>query len=340
MSHSADLARANQLIVAGHHRPALDLLQSAIGHRPDDPMVLCLVARACLGLGLNRSALESASHAVTVAPDDDLPLRLVARANSRMGRSSEAIAAARQAIAVAPDNWLTHHELAVVRWTTNRLTDEALESAEQAVRLAPDEPEAYRLAGFVNAALGHDRAAQACFRRTLALDPHDAVARHELARVDFKRGRNFAAADGFSNAVALDPRLQVGVDNLDLIVGRFVRLCYWLVCAAAVAEPLLAQRLIVLTVVSVLLAAIAGYCWMRTRHRIGRYLAGLIRQPGRLLQMAGLTGLALLLLWLDVLIRDPSHRLMIVAAIVLVVARSTRSLWLEERMASRRRSQD
>lgn len=325
---------ASTLLDMSRNREAMTELSTYLAAHPDDVTALCLSARALIGLGQHSRALEFAQRAATLAPGIDWPLRLVSIAHARLGNGREAVYFAEQSVRVDPTEWRTHYQVAQARLMTDRVTHVASTAIDEAVRLAPDEPEVHRAAGFVNARLGNRKAAEAAFRRALSLDPSDAVARHELARLSLQRGRLVAAADGFANAVALDPSMDTGVHNLDVLTTRSVRYLHYATFGATVLAGGLARgAVIVAAVVSVACVGTGLWLWRRLGRQLGRYVRRLPRRAPKLVAWAVLLLVCLSLTWLTALV---SHRFLLLAIALLWVGVFLGRSWNHDLARNRR----
>ncbi len=292
------LRAAEAWLAADRPAEAMAALAPYLASTPDDPRALCLAACAQLGLERSYDALSSAKRASVLDPEDEWPLRLVSVACGRLGRSTEAIAAAKAAVRVAPDEWRAHLQVGQARLVTGRLTEEAWDALTEAVRLAPDEPGVHRTRGLIASGLDRRRDAEAAFREALRLDPRDAVSRHELARLTVRRGGLAAATAGFSNAVALDPELQVGVRNLELVTARVVRVGYACAIAGTVAVLFVRPRPLAAAIATAVALIGVAWFWRRTGGSADRFLRSLPARSPWLVTFAALTSLAWALLWL------------------------------------------
>ncbi len=88
-------------------------------------------------------------------------------------------------------------------WGTH--LDEALDSAERAVDLAPRSPEARRALAIVQAARGDLKAAVRAYRNAAALAPRSPVLKAELGQVLADAGESEEAIEAFRGALALAP---------------------------------------------------------------------------------------------------------------------------------------
>lgn len=296
----AELRRARALIDAGQHDAGRRILASHLASEPDDVAALCLAARSLLESGRPQEAHDTASRALTVHPDDGA-LRTAALALVDLGKYTEALLPAARAVQLHPGSWPNHYVLALCRHRGGDNGRLALDGVHHALRLAPDEPALHRLAGAILSARGDRDHAYASFRRALQIDPTDAVARHEIGRLAYQRGSLAAAADAFGSAVALDPRLSVGVRNLRLVV---IRLLQWLAAilflATRLVHTLEPPPLIVPAVVTAVV--VGGGLWFgrRAGRRLWPFLRSMWRTAPIVVAAALFCVVAYLLLWLPV----------------------------------------
>jgi len=238
---NADLARVRALCDLKRYDDAAGLARRAVGLDGANAYAWCLLAQAELGRGDHQAALAAASGARSLQPEGEWPHRLVAYALDRLGRHDEAVRSAREAVRLEPHAWQAHVTLA--RLLSNMRSDgaEALRSAERAVALAPHETQAHLTYALVSGASGRHDEAEAAVQRALELDPQDAAAHNELARLHLRRARFgradrlASAATTFANAVQLDPHETVVRTNLDTVLYAFLRRTSWYVLLVAVA---------------------------------------------------------------------------------------------------------
>ena len=227
------LERAQALVALGRSEEAVSMLHQLIASEPEIAPAWCLLAQAQGGVGDAQAALAAAERATALAPENDWPHRLRSAALQQLGDLDGAIAAAREAVAADPDNWRTHRRLAICMIVAKRDAGDALQAAERAVALAPNEPSAHHTLGAAHEMRGNHDEADRCFRQALALDPqyspaHDALAHRQLAASGFGRAGNLAAAaTGFRDAVRADPRADDSATNVERVLQVFIaRLSY------------------------------------------------------------------------------------------------------------------
>ncbi|MEZ0580594.1 tetratricopeptide repeat protein [Nocardioides sp. MH1] len=218
--------RISRLLEVGRFADARSELQAAIARDPDTAELHGLLARALLGLGDAPGALAAASRLVKLAPDDEWGHRLRSIALVRADRPQEALAAAAEAVRRAPFSWQAHMQRAQAGVDAAGHLHDALQAAQRAVELAPDQPDAHNVLGLVHAKEGEDELARAAYLRALELAPGHSAARNNLAVLDggLRLGRQ---TRGFLAALRADPQSQVVHDNLDAFLpALFVRV--WL----------------------------------------------------------------------------------------------------------------
>jgi len=128
---------------------------------------------------------------------------------------------------LAPDEWRAYICLAQAELATEAdflaqpLTREeyfhaAERAAANAIRLAPDEPDAHFTAGQVSYAQRKWKAARAHQERVLALDPAHSGALNELGRISLRRGASPRAARHFTQAARSAPGVSTYGRNAEI----------------------------------------------------------------------------------------------------------------------------
>jgi tetratricopeptide (TPR) repeat protein len=217
----------------------LAVVSPYVSTHPDDAKGWVLMARAHLGLEDLNAALNAARRASAADPESASGHQLASLVLSRQQDHLPALREAQEAARLAPNWWGSMNRLAMAHvmapWTTD--FTEAREAAARAIELAPMEPHAHVTAGSVELAAANLRGAKAAFERALELDPQDAVAHHELARLQLRSSGGLArAATGFATAIRAAPgdsSSKVSRRNLDLVVRIFLgRAAYLLFIAS------------------------------------------------------------------------------------------------------------
>ncbi len=128
----------------GEMEPALDALDRALELQPEDRFLLLDRAVACLRLKRFEEALEALERVLTKAPDDREVLLHRADALKGLKQPVEALGAFEKLLAL-PDLSLQHrlkalHGKATLQFQLNR-REESLATVEQALALAPNDPD-------------------------------------------------------------------------------------------------------------------------------------------------------------------------------------------------------
>ena len=141
-----------------------------------------------------------------------------------------AISAYQEAVAADPDFALAWARLAYAYvWTTSfvpsadihAMAEKSKQAFGKALALNPNLPEAHVAAGFYHEwAENDDVAAQAEFKRALALNPRDANAQLALADTEYHLGHLDDANAAYERAVNLDPRNVLALQGLAWLEGE------------------------------------------------------------------------------------------------------------------------
>lgn len=218
---------------------AADLLGPVLAAEPGNVRALVLMTHAQIALKHPELAHEAAQQAVRAQPESAEALGALSRALTALNRHDEAVEVARRAAELEPANAYRHNRLAWALLGDGRRGVEAEHTARTAVRLDPQEADFRITYAMVMKQLGKtDRARQALLD-ALAIEPDNAVARHELATIDvvhrnpFALGRLARGASGLAGALRADPRQQASKFMLDVALRRF--LAYTTVLLAVLA---------------------------------------------------------------------------------------------------------
>ncbi|MEN0083377.1 MAG: tetratricopeptide repeat protein [Leifsonia sp.] len=249
--------RATLYLDAKRAEDAVAILGRHLASEPDDVKALCIMGRALCETGETEEAVRSTRRAVSLAPSDEWAWRVLALAFASNGDHTEAREAAERAIEIAPDAWRTHLQRAVVDLRAGKADFATQTAALRAVELAPGEAQTHYILG--NAALARRSwdAADAAYRRALAIDPQLEAARNNLAVVALRRGDNGTASAGFVDILAQNPGSVTARRNV----------------LAAVANTIWRARFIVCFVVPIVALCELGWRWsppgQRTVSHIG-----------------------------------------------------------------------
>lgn len=224
------IVRIRTLIEAGRHEEARVKLESVLASEPGDGGLWCLYALCLCRLDRPAEALQAAGRAAALEPDEEWPHRLASIALCSLQDYPRAAEAARAAVRLEPGLWQTHAQLALALHEVKNVDamNEAWQSADHAVSLAPDEAETHFVMGVVAQERGAVQVAESAYRRVLALDPAHAAAMNNLGLLQLKRGRLHEAAEGFTSSLRNDPNLGVARANVDAVGWRLMTIAYYI----------------------------------------------------------------------------------------------------------------
>lgn len=262
MSDDGGIARARALLAAGRPREAAELLRILLAGEPSAP-AWCLLSAAELRLEHPDEALEAAQRAAALAPEYEWPHRLISVARIRRGEIADGIRSARQAVGLGPGTAATHAQLAVALSGGGlRERRQAAAAANEALRLAPHDPEIRLMVG--NAALKRHahREAEEHFLHVLEMRPDHPAALNNLSLARLRRGRFVSAASGFGGAAAIDPAADLHRRNLDATLGRAMSIAFPALACVALLDRV--DRMAGVVVLALPLAAVAYVARART----------------------------------------------------------------------------
>jgi tetratricopeptide (TPR) repeat protein len=174
------LVRATRLSDEGRPRAAIAVLSSALEVDPDHAAAWCRLSAAYLDIGEARESLDAAKRAMTLG-EPAWAHRLASLALVELGRHDEAVVSAAEAVRRAPDDWRGLVTLAEALLTTE--PEQALRAARRAVELAPTESRPHEVLGDA-AMLAHDwMLAETAYRDALRCDPSNRDVAAKLERV-------------------------------------------------------------------------------------------------------------------------------------------------------------
>ncbi len=187
------ISRGKELINAGAHQAAIDLLLDGVAFFPDKPELYNSLGSAYAGVRQFQKAIDEYTKALRINPAFTLAkVNMASCYNNRGVRYAEA------------DQW-----------------DAAVKSYNQALRLTPDMAEAEKnlAAAYWNQASnlsksGRDREAIIAYKRFLKREPGSKEAHNNIGTAYFRMGNYQAAIGAFKNALRTDPGDEGLKDNL------------------------------------------------------------------------------------------------------------------------------
>ncbi|HEX9668673.1 MAG TPA: tetratricopeptide repeat protein [Thermoanaerobaculia bacterium] len=232
---SGAVARAygRMLVAAARHAEAVPLLERATQLLPNDTQAWQNYGQALTGAGRREDAqraftrfselaaqAQAAATAAAAVPNlpDEPGLRQALKL-MELGHYEKALEMTQQEVARAPgDLWprvLTIRNLLLL----HRL-DEALQVAQDTLRLAPDNPDAVYQRGVIYLAQRKLAEAEADFRRALQLSPSYVPALNDLAVVLMARGAMAEAKGLLEKVLAIKPDDAVAARNLQALKAK------------------------------------------------------------------------------------------------------------------------
>jgi tetratricopeptide (TPR) repeat protein len=272
MSEGSDpadaVALASALVSASRWDAALAIIGPALAADPENRVLLALLLRCLRALGRPTQAVDAAQRLLMAAPNDPYSFRLATLVLLDVGWVDEAIGLAARAVALDPNNSANHLALARAWAQSPRRgsVERALESAREAVLLAPNSPDAQVQIGAALAAQGDADAARLAYLEALRLAPGHPAALNNLAVLDLRSGNSTGAAKQLAAALAADPQDSAARRNLDAAAIRVLRRMMWwtllapipALVAAAAGAPLLTVLLAGVVMVS---PGVVGWRW-------------------------------------------------------------------------------
>lgn len=179
-SIDAVLVRAARLSDEGRPRAAIAVLEAALEVDPGHAVAWCRLSAAYLDIGEARESLDAAKRAMTLG-EPAWAHRLASLALMELDRHDEAVVSAGEAVRRAPDDWRNLVTLSEV--LAHKEPEQALRAARSAVEHAPEEPRTHEVLGDA-AMLAHDwMLAEHAYQDALRLDPSNQDVAAKLKRV-------------------------------------------------------------------------------------------------------------------------------------------------------------
>jgi Flp pilus assembly protein TadD len=283
LTRGAPAQAALRLINAGRADDALAVLGRFLAEHPTDVTALGLVSLAHLRVRRWSEALAAADQAIGLDPGYVPGWQRRGIALIELDRMAEAQDAAVEYLRLAPDQWHAHYTMARVLRSVRGRRQAALWHARRAVELAPDDADAHNLLGVVYRGVEDRVSAERAYRTALAIDPAHALARSNLALLTLGRAGTEEVLAGLREAAASDPQQDAIHRNMALVAvlgaARHATwlslaglLVVWFVLALAEGPGALVARLVVLGLIVVAWAVLAGW-WLS---RLRPYLRSLV----------------------------------------------------------------
>ena len=216
------LLRAHHLLDVGRPRDAAAAIAERLAEVPDDADALALMAIAKLEDRDVQGAIEQAEAAVGAGPDEVFGWIALGHARLAANRNKDALEAAQNAVRLAPGEARTHGLLAAVhadgkRWQL------ALDAADEGLACDPENDQCTNLRAMALRQLGRRDEADLAGREQLRRTPDDAVAHANQGWTALHGGDRDRAAEHFREALRLDPSLEWARNGLreTLLAGHW-----------------------------------------------------------------------------------------------------------------------
>jgi tetratricopeptide (TPR) repeat protein len=202
---------------------ALQVCQTALAAKPDDPPLLSLLASLQRAAGNRVAAAASARRQVELLPNDSDGWQQLAVILVQQQQGEDAAEALRRAAELDPQNAQRVYERGQILRSMDR-SEEAIRESQHALALQAHFSLAWIGLGEVYEKMGRHDTAGDCFRTALAHNAYRGEAA-ELARFCQNRGWLEAARTNFNQAILEDPadaltQLEAGQNEWQL--GRYV----------------------------------------------------------------------------------------------------------------------
>ncbi|MFF3765190.1 tetratricopeptide repeat protein [Streptomyces sp. NPDC001922] len=250
MSTDQAVERAEALVSFQRYEEARELLARRVAEAPDDVTAWTELARCHHKSGSPQEGLAATGEALRQDPENVNALLLHGQLLVAGGVGiDKAVETLREAVRVRPQFWgcwsmladyvlrqaiihrartngqndLTHEDVAAV-------AGEAVELAEEAIRLAPEEVRPYEVRRFIADLTGDDTALHEMDRAILRIDPthSEALSSHTRKAVQAPGVRASEAADALADALGVTPDSAAMAADLDAATYRLLRGTRWL----------------------------------------------------------------------------------------------------------------
>ncbi|MBX7448555.1 hypothetical protein GR927_11200 [Mycolicibacterium sp. 3033] len=200
-----------------------------------DVAMLTQSAAASLGVRDYGGAASAAWAVLTVEPSNEHAMRLYTLALHGQGRGADALSMAWRLVTEHPRSALAHYTYASLLHES-RQDQQASAVVDEALRLDPTNPDALVLRGDIFRTMWGAKAAEQQYLQALRIEPHHAVATHNLAVSRLRWGTLTQAVRGLLVADNVNSALRpMVIDNIGLAMARVLRMATASVVFLAVA---------------------------------------------------------------------------------------------------------
>ncbi len=182
---------------------AVSAYRSALKRDPAHFWSLCGLGAELTAVGKLRPATVALEQAREVDPTAGAPVNLLGRVAELQGKTPQAEAFYREAVKLSPEHVIAHVNLGVLLVGIGRF-DDAIETLDAAVDLAPRSTTAWLGLGMARSAAGHGEAAIAAFQNATAFDADSVLALNLLANAYIHLDRHDEAKTAILSALQID----------------------------------------------------------------------------------------------------------------------------------------
>lgn len=218
-----------------HYERAEEVLRTALAANPEQPGLLTLFANVRLQQDDYATAEASVLAALKVAPHNEYALRVYSRVLEESDRLDEAVDVARRAAERYPLSTYSLGNYARLLDAAGREKD-ALPVVEDALQLAPHDPELLTLRGDILIMHLEIAKAEADYRAALSVDPEHVDALAGIGKLRLVMFRRWSAIDQFLGVARIDPADSgQALDAIGQVLKRVLRRATWFALIVALA---------------------------------------------------------------------------------------------------------
>ncbi len=211
----AHVNRGRVLLALGPEKAkkALKAFERALSLSPDDLRILHDKAQALHILGRSQDELECYKRITESLTDEPAVWVRKGDIELELGRFKAAVASYSHALSLDSNlaSALVHQAIAL---SLQSKWKEAIKSAEQASKIAPDDVEVWRVLADVSLRAERHRSAMKALKKAYEIDPADASIANTMGMVEYRAGRLKDAVKHFRSALVRDKKHTSALRNL------------------------------------------------------------------------------------------------------------------------------
>lgn len=173
------LIRAEHLTEIERWKEAIPLLLKFLAHDPQHYQANCYLSLCHYYLDEFDKALEFAEKAIASEPEEEWGHRLRSIVLSKLGRKKDSLKSAEEAVRMAPEQAYSLQTLAFSYLEANKIR-KAKEIGEKMRENFPESDATFFVLGNIHLQSGNPYEAENCFRESLRFNPNNSLARNNL----------------------------------------------------------------------------------------------------------------------------------------------------------------